>query len=244
MVTPASPQLVARACSASGWTAKRHQRNPPRIGTEEERLAGGAGPRADYGEIEPDGFKGVTDRAAAQDTLVNPLQRAGNLRQHVLDAGSKQEEAGVPSTLPAVTVNRRRFPGHRSHLRLDRASPSAASCRASAAAASARRCRPERPDGCVSAGSAPRGCSDRQRRPRAAKPREENSRSQARRTAADDTAIAAYASNAYNASNSRDCASVILAFHILFPHRLKEGHFAVSRSTSFRGPSPTSDRSL
>ena len=52
---------------------------------------------------------------------MNPLHRAGNLRQHVLYAGSKQEEASAPLSL--TRGNRETalgFPGNRSHLRLDR----------------------------------------------------------------------------------------------------------------------------
>ena len=118
MAHACSPQPSEGLFSDLGWTAKRHQRDPPRISTEEEPRRG-ARPWPDHREIADD-FKGVTDRAAAQDTLAHPLQRAGNLRQHVLDAGSKQEEGRAIEALRGNREPTVSFPGNRSHPRLDR----------------------------------------------------------------------------------------------------------------------------
>ena len=215
MVTPAAPQPSEGLFSDLGWTAKRHQRDPPRISTEEERLAGGARPWPDHREIAADNFKGVTDRAAAQDTLAHPLQRAGNLRQHVLDAGSKQEEAGVPTKLsrgnrePAVS-----FPGNRSHLRLDRRLTERREL-------FAHPLKQRRPADAVRKGwmvvrardqgraAAPVVKDDRA----AAEPGEEDSRSETSRPAAEDTTIAigvASICQCYHALQSH-CASNILS---------------------------------
>ena len=110
---------------------------------------------------------GEGELRAAQADAGRDLRRPCPLRLPAVPGG-RAAAAAAPRTGTAHRAPApRQFPG-RPKSPSSRPSPHRAPrvVRASAEAASARRCRPERPDGCASAGSGPRGCSGRQRRPR------------------------------------------------------------------------------